>query len=158
MKRITILLLSICVSCLLFAHEELDYYESFLSSLGDFTTFTEFPEEVHPAEDEEIWRFNVRYGMISSNENDPIFKNAKSPIVSWAVSPSILLPEEEGSSLQFVHTMRYSDNASAHFRLLITTDIDSSILTARWQELSIPTIPDGKAWIFVPAGSISLNT
>lgn len=158
MKRITILLLSICVSCLLFAHEELDYYESFLSSLGDFTTFTEFPEEVHPAEDEVIWRFNVRYGMISSNEDDPIFKNAKSPIVSWAVSPSILLPEEEGSSLQFVHTMRYSDNASAHFRLLITTDIDSSILTARWQELSIPTIPDGKAWIFVPAGSISLNT
>lgn len=158
MKKISILLLSISVSCLLFAHEELDYYESFLSSLGDFTTFTEFPEEVHPAEDEVIWRFNVRYGMISSNENAPVFTHAKSPIVSWAVSPSIIIPEEEGSILQFIHTMRYSDNASAHFRLLITTDIDSSVLTAHWQELSIPTIPDGKAWIFVPAGSISLDT
>lgn len=158
MKRITILLLSICVSCMLFAHEELDYYESFLFSMGDFTSFTAFPEEVQSAEDKVIWRFNVRYGLVASNENDPIFKNAKSPIVGWAVSPSIILPDEDGSSLQFVHAMRYSDNASAHFRLLITTDIDSSVLTAHWQELSIPTMPDGKAWIFVPAGSISLDT
>ena len=158
MKKISILLFSISVSCLLFAHEELDYYESFLFSMGDFTSFTVFPEEVQPVEDKVIWRFNVRYGLVASNEKDPIFKTAKSPIVSWAISPSIMLPDEEGCSLQFVHTMRYADDASAHFRLLITTDIDSSVLTAHWQELSIPTLPDGKAWIFVPAGSISLDT
>ena len=80
MKRITILLLSICVSCMLFAHEELDYYESFLFSMGDFTSFTAFPEEVQSAEDKVIWRFNVRYGLVASNENDPIFKNASLPL------------------------------------------------------------------------------
>ncbi|MGN0235959.1 MAG: TonB family protein [Paludibacteraceae bacterium] len=158
MKRINILLLSTCISCLLFAQEKLDYYEPFMSSLGQFTTFTEFPKEVQPREDEVIWRFNIRYGMIASNENDPIFTNAKSPIVSWAVSPSITIPGEEGSSLQFIHAMRYSDNASSHFRLLITTDIDSTVPTAHWQELSIPTIPDGQKWIFVPTGSIPLDT
>lgn len=121
------------------------FFESFKSSMGDFTI-----EDVKvPAEMSCVWEHSTQYacmkGTAFSNPN-----NYESE--SWLISPDIDLSEVSQSYLTFEHAGGYFGTASEEATVWVSAE------GGEWQQLVIESSAYPTSWTFLTAGNWDLSS
>src|SRR5574344_706505 len=105
---------------------DIDYSETFSSSMGNFQTSNVLGSGTW------FWYSNYECAYMNgygSGAND-----------DWLISPSFDLERKDSAVLQFTHTIAYGSSPSTwseHCRLMISTDFQGNVQNATWQELEI---------------------
>lgn len=75
----------------------------------------------------------------------------------WLISPAMDLSKVTTAALTFEHAVNYGSNMQTEQTLWISSDYNTGNPTAAtWTQLTIPTYPAGKDFIFVSSGNIAI--
>ena len=98
---------------------------------------------VHPAEIEDIWTYDSKYGMKACAALNSGANNYASE--SWLVSPEIDLSGKEKAFLTISHAGNYFTNISNECSVLISADYGTRSVAdeATWEKLNITNWPTG---------------
>lgn len=119
------------------------FEETFATSMGSFTTEDKLIGDGMSY----VWSYDERYTCAKASG---YVSGVRYDTESWLVSPAIALNGKE-ATLLFEHAAKFIKSASDEMRLFYTTDNG-----ATWEELTIPTYPNGASWDFVSSGDVVL--
>ncbi len=125
--------------------EDIDYSETFYSSLGKFTSVN-----VSGTND---WYCDANYHHAKMNGT------ASDDNEDWLISPSFDLSGYSSATLSFDHTANKGDvsKQTTMQTLWVSSDYDGGMpASATWTQVTIPSYPSGTNWTFVNSGSISI--
>lgn len=118
---------------------------TFESNLGDFSAVN-----VNGAQ---IWSWNsYKYAKMSGYANSVNNDNE-----DWLISPALDLSKRISAFMTFSHAINKGDTANmrTNHTVWISTDyVNGDPSSANWIQMTIPTYPLGKDWIFVESGNI----
>ena len=106
--------------------EDIDYRESFASTMGQFTTVD--------VTGGNAWVIDNTYSCATMNG----YRTGENE--DWLISPAFDLQGKNAAALQFSHCVGYgttADNWPSHLKLLISDSYDGVLADAEWQELPI---------------------
>ena len=120
------------------ACEDIDFAESFASSLGAFT-----PVNVAGGNDwycDTKWHYAVMNGHSQGGDNE-----------DWLVSPAFDLRGKGTPTLAFAHAINYADKSrlEQEHTLWVTDAYTGDPTTTQWTQVDIPDYPTGSNWTFV---------
>lgn len=123
--------------------------ENFSSDLGSFSQYSVIGAEV--------WHWttysSATYAAITGYSG-----GANNLNEDWLISPSFNINLYTGVKLSFTSAMKYASQADNTMKFYISNDYSSGDPTAAtWVEFSVPHLPDGSNWNFVPSGDIDLS-
>lgn len=123
---------------------------TFAGGKGDFT----IENKVTPEEMPEIWTTGANYIKATASKymSDDQTTPTKFDAESWLISPSINLSSVTHATLTFEHAARYFYSDKSGMTVLV-----SETGTGVWEQVTIPTYPEGTDWTFVPSGDINLD-
>lgn len=123
---------------------------TFAGGKGDFT----IENKVTPEEMPEIWTTGANYIKATASKymSDDQTTPTKFDAESWLISPSINLSSVTHATLTFEHAARYFYSDKSGMTILV-----SETGTGVWEQVTIPTYPEGTDWTFVPSGDINLD-
>lgn len=125
--------------------EELNFGESFYSTLGQFT-----PINMAGTNDwycQYSYHYAVMNGTQSDNNED------------WLISPAFDLSKYGSATLAFEHTANKGNAATQTTRqtVWVSNNYKSGVpIDANWTKLTIPNYPTGSDWTFVNSGNIKI--
>ncbi len=125
--------------------EDLDYSETFYSSLGGFTSVNVSGTNDWYCDTQNHY---ARMNGTGSDDNE-----------DWLISPAFDLSGYSSAVLSFDHTANKGNSTkkTTMQTLWVSNDYDGSMPeTATWTQLTIPNYPTGTNWTFVNSGSISI--
>ncbi len=118
--------------------------EPFTSGIGAFTAYS--------VSGAQAWTFSTTYGMTMSGFSGSV-NNVNE---DWLISPAIDLTQYNNVSIMFSHTINKGvvANMAANHNLWVTKNYvaGSAPSTATWEQVTIPTYPNGANWTFVSSG------
>lgn len=123
---------------------------TFAGGKGDFT----IENKVTPEEMPEIWTTGANYIKATASKymSDDQTTPTKFDAESWLISPSINLSSVTHATLTFEHAARYFYSDKSGMTVLV-----SETSTGVWEQVTIPTYPEGTDWTFVSSGDINLD-
>lgn len=123
---------------------------TFAGGKGDFS----IENKVTPEEMPEIWTTGANYIKATASKymSDDQTTPTKFDAESWLISPSINLSSVTHATLTFEHAARYFYSDKSGMTVLV-----SETGTGVWEQVTIPTYPEGTDWTFVSSGDINLD-
>ena len=130
--------------------ENINYSESFSTSMGDFTSYN--------VTGEQTWYWRLTYGACVSGYSSGV----NYPNENWLISPAFDLSGKGSATLTFNHALNYCSNQSDILNnqtLWVSTDYtEGAPANASWTQLAIPNMPSGTNWTYVGSGNIDFPT
>jgi hypothetical protein len=118
---------------------------SFESNLCDFSGVN--------VQGTQVWSWNnYKYAKMSGYANGVNNDNE-----DWLISPALDLSKRISAFMTFSHTINKGDTANmrTNHTICISTDyVNGDPSSATWIQMTIPTYPLGKDWVFVESGNI----
>lgn len=123
---------------------------TFAGGKGDFS----IENKVTPEEMPEIWTTGANYIKATASKymSDDQTTPTKFDAESWLISPSINLSSVTHATLTFEHAARYFYSDKSGMTVLV-----SETGTGVWEQVTIPTYPEGTDWTFISSGDINLD-
>lgn len=125
--------------------EDIDYSETFYSSLGKFTSVN--------VSGKNDWYCDASYHYAKMNGT------ASDDNEDWLISPAFDLSGHSNATLSFEHTANKGvvSKQTTMQTLWMSSDYDGGMpASATWTQVTIPTYPTGTNWTFVNSGNISI--
>lgn len=125
--------------------EDIDYSETFYSSLGKFTSVN--------VSGTNNWYCDASYHYAKMNGT------ASDDNEDWLISPAFDLSGHSNATLSFEHTANKGNSSqkTTMQTLWMSSDYDGGMpASATWTQVTIPTYPTGTNWTFVNSGNISI--
>lgn len=125
--------------------EDIDYSETFYSSLGKFTSIN--------VSGDNDWYCDANYHYAKMNGT------ASDDNEDWLISPAFDLSGHSNATLSFDHTANKGNSSkkTTMQTLWMSSDYDGGMpASATWTQVTIPTYPTGTNWNFVNSGNIRI--
>jgi hypothetical protein len=109
---------------------DIDYSESFQSSLGNFQTSNVLGTS--------SWMWYSSYNCAYMNGYNSGANE------DWLISPYFDLQRKDSAVLEFTHALAYGSSPATwtdHCRLMLSTNFQGNVQTATWEEIEIPNMP-----------------
>ena len=125
------------------------FYESFASSLGDFSTIYENPVDGI----NNVWAYAKGYGAKASG----YFNLVNYAVEGWLVSPEIDLAGYTEIVLNFEHAINFWESNVKNYCQVYVGEAGTDVSTS-WTNLTNSVVyPESQSWTFVNSGDVSLN-
>lgn len=126
--------------------------ESFADGQGDFT----IEDKTKPEELSYVWNFSsgtnssgdYHYMKASAYVNETNYAAE-----SWLVSPAVDLTQATTATLTFTHIINFGKDLMSTNQTLWVSEAN----TENWEQVTIPTYPDGNSWNEAESGDIDLS-
>ncbi len=121
--------------------------ETFLGSLGGFTTYN--------VSGDQVWEADAQYGAKMSGYAD----GASHANEDWLLSPAVDLTGKSGVIVIFDHAINKGElaNLKTNHTMWISDNYNGGDpAAATWEEVAITTYPDGTSWTYVSSGEIAI--
>ena len=126
--------------------------ESFADGQGDFT----IEDKTKPEELSYVWN----YSSGTSSSGDFHYMKASAHVnktnyaaESWLVSPAVDLTQATTATLTFTHIINFGKDLMSTNQTLWVSEAN----TENWEQVTIPTYPDGNSWNEAESGDIDLS-
>lgn len=126
--------------------------ESFADGQGDFT----IEDKTKPEELSYVWN----YSSGTSSSGDFHYMKASAYVnktnyaaESWLVSPAVDLTQATTATLTFTHIINFGKDLMSTNQTLWVSEAN----TENWEQVTIPTYPDGNSWEEAESGDIDLS-
>lgn len=126
--------------------------ESFADGQGDFT----IEDKTKPEELSYVWN----YSSGTSSSGDFHYMKASAYVnktnyaaESWLVSPAVDLTQATTATLTFTHIINFGKDLMSTNQTLWVSEAN----TENWEQVTIPTYPDGNSWNEAESGDIDLS-
>lgn len=126
--------------------------ESFANGQGDFT----IEDKTKPEELSYVWNFSSG----TSSSGDYHYMKASAYVnktnyaaESWLVSPAVDLTQATTATLTFTHIINFGKDLMSTNQTLWVSEAN----TENWEQVTIPTYPDGNSWNEAESGDIDLS-
>lgn len=126
--------------------------ESFANGQGDFT----IEDKTKPEELSYVWNFSSG----TSPSGDYHYMKASAYVnktnyaaESWLVSPAVDLTQATTATLTFTHIINFGKDLMSTNQTLWVSEAN----TENWEQVTIPTYPDGNSWNEAESGDIDLS-
>lgn len=126
--------------------------ESFADGQGDFT----IEDKTKPEELSYVWN----YSSGTSSSGDFHYMKASAYVnktnyaaESWLVSPAVDLTQATTATLTFTHIINFGKDLMPTNQTLWVSEAN----TENWEQVTIPTYPDGNSWNEAESGDIDLS-
>ena len=126
--------------------------EPFADGQGDFT----IEDKTKPEELSYVWNFSsgtsssgdYHYMKASAHVNETNYAAE-----SWLVSPAVDLTQATTATLTFTHIINFGKDLMSTNQTLWVSEAN----TENWEQVTIPTYPDGNSWNEAESGDIDLS-